>query len=169
MPETTSQDEYAVIIAGPRWWGESQTDRDGNPVSKERAAARRIEAARERDIMQEIVNDLPEDTFVIQGGARGADSLAAALCKKRGLEPAGVPYFGSKGKRGGYLRNRKMGQLLHGLALQGHKVKVICVSPPEGYTTGTKMMAEIADGFGIFVKPVVYTEPTPDTPSEEEA
>jgi hypothetical protein len=167
MEEAAVTDEYAAIIAGPRWWGESQTDRDGNPVEKARAAERKLEANREREIMQEIVDDLPVGTFVIQGGARGADSLAASLCTKRGVHIGGVPYFGSEGKRGGYLRNRKMGQLLNGLKLQGAKVKVIAVTPPDGFTSGTKMMVDIAKEFEIYVKVVPYTELAPEPTNEE--
>ncbi len=162
MPEAKT----AAIIAGPRWWGDSLNDRDGTRTSKERKAARQLEAKREVEIMQEIVDGLPADCFIIQGGARGADSLAAALCGKRGLNGAGVPYFGNKGKQGGYLRNNMMGILLNGLALQEFKVKVIVVTPPEGITTGTKMMKDIAEKMGIFVSVHPYFEPTTDEPAE---
>jgi len=156
-------DKTAAIIAGPRWWGEVQTDRNGEPTLRENQATRKAQAKREREIMQEIVNELPEDCFVIQGGARGADSLAFSLCNTRGIHGAGVPYFGSKGRQGGYLRNQMMALLLNGLKLQGFKVKVVVVQPPEGLTTGTKMMADIAEKAGIYVKYVVYTEETEPT------
>ena len=163
MPELT-----AAIIAGPRWWGEAQTGRDGKPVAKSEFKARKEQAHREVEIMREVVAELPEDCFVIQGGARGADLLAASLCKARGIETAGVPYFGSKGKQGGYLRNLMMATLLNGLALQGYKVKVVVMAPEDGITTGTKMMKDIAEDpkFGIFVKVVRYAEPTPEEPVE---
>ena len=60
-------------------------------------------------LIRDLIDSLPDDTIVVHGAARGADLIAGACAKQRGLEvhehPAEWDRFG---KRAGFLRNAEM-------------------------------------------------------------
>ncbi len=62
-----------------------------------------------RQVIQDFLALLHSDTVVIQGGARGADSIAAELAKERGLQViTHEAQWKVYGKGAGPIRNRKM-------------------------------------------------------------
>jgi hypothetical protein len=109
-----------VIICGSRTWS------DWKPI-------------------REYIDSLPEGTIVIHGGARGADSMAAACAKQRGLEvweyPAKWTLFG---KRAGILRNQAM--------LDERPVYVVAFTLNLATSRGTRDMVERARAAGVPVE-----------------
>lgn len=83
-------------------------------------------------------------THLIHGGASGADTLADAWARDRGVQPVACPALWEKmGKAAGHHRNYRMSQLMP------HCV----VAFPGG--SGTASMLEIAVSIGIEVREVV--------------
>jgi hypothetical protein len=60
-------------------------------------------------VIRQVIDSLPERTVVIEGAARGADSIAGKCAKERGLEVLEFPANWSVyGKVAGFIRNRQM-------------------------------------------------------------
>lgn len=49
------------------------------------SGTRQVLTARQRRVVQEVVNDLPADCLVITGGCTGVDAFVARAAKQRGL------------------------------------------------------------------------------------
>jgi predicted Rossmann fold nucleotide-binding protein DprA/Smf involved in DNA uptake len=61
------------------------------------------------DAVRKFVAELPADTVIVSGGARGVDSAAEQAARARGLEVKIFPaLWGQYGKRAGFLRNRQI-------------------------------------------------------------
>lgn len=116
-----------VIICGSREW----TDRD--------AIANRL-------------FDLPTDTVIVHGAARGADRIAGQEAQKLGLlveeHPADWDYYG---KRAGFVRNDRMAKLGADL----------CIAFWDGRSSGTAMMVDLAEKHGIPIELYCEGRPTP--------
>jgi hypothetical protein len=169
----------AVLVTGPRWWGDVSVDRARQPISLEErdvCDARQIEVDMERRAVEDAVASLPEGTLVLQGAARGADTLTVSAAQRRKLPIASVPYFGHLGRQGGQERNEAMIAMLKGLEAAGWKVKVLGFLPERRTerlagreivcaTEGTLSCMKMAEEAGIFVKvqyPVAPPEPEVD-------
>lgn len=161
----------AVIVCGPRWWGDSSMLRDRSPVDyddKATAEARSAEAVAESQALASALEALPSDTLVIHGAAPGADTAAAMRAQSLKLPVASVPYFGHLGRAGGPARNRAMLAMLLGLKIhEGWLVKVVAfVAPGEGHSAGgveprlggTLGMIELANQAGIWVTQIEPSE-----------
>lgn len=107
-----------VIICGSREW----TDRE--------AIANRL-------------FDLPVDSIVVHGAAKGADRIAGQEAQKLGLlveeHPADWDYYG---KRAGYVRNERM-------AVIGAD---LCIAFWDGNSRGTSQMVDLAEKYGIEIE-----------------
>lgn len=86
------------------------------------------------------------ETVVVEGGARGADSLARLVATEFGHQ---VVEFEAEwdryGKSAGYRRNEQMARFLKHCQRKGHTVSVVLF--PGG--RGTEHMREIAKSFGL--------------------
>jgi predicted Rossmann fold nucleotide-binding protein DprA/Smf involved in DNA uptake len=61
------------------------------------------------DLVRKFVSELPADTVIVSGGARGVDQAAEFAAKARGLETVIFPaMWGQYGKRAGFMRNRQI-------------------------------------------------------------
>jgi hypothetical protein len=61
------------------------------------------------DLIERHLKKLPPDTIIIQGGARGADSLAKGVARKLGFKVKTYPANWRKyGRAAGPIRNREM-------------------------------------------------------------
>lgn len=94
---------------------------------------------------QKLISMLPKGTFIIQGGARGADLQAERFANVCGYPYARVPYFGYLGRSGGPARNKVMLDLLLGLREVGYQVEVIAFHTNITTSKGTKNMIDQAD------------------------
>jgi hypothetical protein len=80
------------------------------------------------------------DTVLVHGGARGADTIAAALWSRQGLPTDEFPaQWNLYGKTAGYLRNREM-------VLSGPSA---CFAFIRDNSPGTSSCIELARHFGI--------------------
>jgi hypothetical protein len=62
-----------------------------------------------KDIIREVLKKYPTDTILINGGARGADSIAAKIGKELGFKVETFKAdWGAYGRAAGPIRNRKM-------------------------------------------------------------
>jgi predicted Rossmann fold nucleotide-binding protein DprA/Smf involved in DNA uptake len=94
----------------------------------------------------EYVRALSEDTIVVQGGARGADHIAAALAQDFALEVRTYPANWKKfGKRAGVLRNAEMLE-------KEHPDLVVAFTRNLATSKGTRDMVERARRAGIPVE-----------------
>src|ERR1019366_3739515 len=83
-----------------------------------------------------LINNLPADTVVISGGARGVDTWAEQAARARGLEVIIFPaLWHAYGKRAGFIRNRQIVE-------SADKV----VAFWDGLSKGTKMSIDISQG-----------------------
>lgn len=86
------------------------------------------------------------ETVIVEGGARGADSLARLVAQEHGLQ---VVEFEAEwdryGKSAGYRRNEQMARFLKHCQRKGHTVSVVLF--PGG--RGTGHMRDIAKSFGL--------------------
>ena len=95
-------------------------------------------------VFRELDNLAPD--FVIEGGAKGADSLAEIWCETRGVHYARVPaLWDSKKRAAGPLRNGVMARLASAL-------DAIALAFPGG--NGTEDMVEKAIKHGLLVRRV---------------
>ena len=76
--------EHVVLVTGSRYWSD-------------------------RLVIYDILKELPKDTLIIQGGARGADTLAREVAEELGFEVKTFKAEWDKyGKSAGPIRNQKM-------------------------------------------------------------
>ena len=123
---------FRVLICGSRTWD------DWKPIRR-------------------YVDSLPDDAVVIEGEARGADSIARACAKQRGLEVAEFPAEWKKHENchcppqakfcsaAGPRRNSQM-------LVEGHPDKVVAFVHNLATSTGTKDMIKKAEAAGIPVQ-----------------
>lgn len=95
--------------------------------------------------VREVVATFPLDTVVIEGEARGADSMARDAANERGLTVIGVPALWERfGRAAGPIRNRAM--LTH-----CHPDLVIYFHHNLAASKGTRDMTELARKGGLQV------------------
>lgn len=96
------------------------------------------------DPIAQVIASLPDDAVVVQGAARGADCIAAALAETRGLAVEAHPADWTKhGRSAGPIRNEEM--LASGLdAVYAFRLP--------GASPGTDHMVRIARRAGVPVK-----------------
>jgi hypothetical protein len=97
-----------------------------------------------------VLRECPHGTVVVHGGAVGADRIAHEFCEDNGMWTIPIPYFHHLGKRGGYMRNTVMADLLVSLAKHGDyepRVEAFDLGTP-----GTAMMCDIAKRYGFHVR-----------------
>lgn len=99
------------------------------------------------ELVEEIVSGLPEWVTVISGGADGVDSVAEDTAKLwLDPDPIIIPVTKAEwkkyGKRAGYLRNRKIAELLD-------EHNGFCIAFWDLKSPGTKMMLDLCVEFGI--------------------
>jgi hypothetical protein len=98
-----------------------------------------------RDLIAEILSDLPWDTTIVQGGAKGADRIAKQEAEKLGFLIQEFPAeWNTHGKRAGLIRNETM-------AMAGAD---LCLAFWDGRSTGTQHMTEMAAKYGIPIRVV---------------
>ena len=73
----------------------------------------------DKQLIRSVIMQLPKDTVIIQGGARGADHMAKLYALERGMiVEEYLPNWDELGKKAGPLRNQEMID-------KGHPDKVI--------------------------------------------
>lgn len=83
---------------------------------------------------------------IVNGGARGADSLGAKYAESKGIDVINFPANWDKyGKSAGYRRNEEMA-----------KYATHCVVFWDGESPGTKHMIDLAIAYGITLRIVNY-------------
>lgn len=98
------------------------------------------------------VKSLPKDTVIIEGEAKGADTLARLAAEECGLKVERYPAnWNEYGKAAGQIRNRQM-------LNEGKPDLVVAFSDDLDNSKGTKNMVSIAKSAGIpvFINPVIY-------------
>lgn len=99
--------------------------------------------------MVEVIKE-ERPTFIIEGAAPGADTLAGEAAQKLGIPYITVPaLWDFFGKSAGHKRNALMANIL--LALAGESEKKLIAFPGK---IGTPMMVSIAKDLGIPVRKV---------------
>lgn len=77
-----------VLICGDRNWGNGERDYSQ---------------------MEQFIKTLPDDTLIIHGAAKGADSMAGEIAKERGLAVEAYPAdWKQYGRAAGPIRNKQM-------------------------------------------------------------
>ena len=110
--------EYVVLVTGSRYWSD-------------------------RLVIYDILKELPKDTLIIQGGARGADTLAREVAEELGLEVKTFKAEWDKyGKSAGPIRNQKMLD-------ETHPSLVLVFHSDIEHSKGTKDMVNRATLAGI--------------------
>lgn len=104
----------------------------------------------DRELLYQTMNDLSGISLVIEGGAKGADTLAGEWAHKKQIPYLVVPAEWNKyGKSAGYLRNAKM---------LTYKPDLVIAFPGGA---GTAMMVRIAKKAEIRVVEVNDNDPVP--------
>ena len=132
------------VVTGGRTWGRSAEVLSKAGVSVKPAlvaADRRDRTAANR--MGALFAKLTPGAVVLQGGARGADEMAAQLAMEYGLFPMTMPYAKFLGRGGGPARNRKMKAVAVGLRTAGWSVKVLSFHENLATSKGTLDMVRI--------------------------
>lgn len=112
-----------VLITGDRNWDDSVT-------------------------VKRVIDTFPDNTTVIEGRARGADSLAGYWAKQRGLPVVEfLAEWDKYGKRAGYLRNRQ--QLDYLLEQRPEPITCIWFHHNLEESRGTRMQVELAKAAGV--------------------
>jgi hypothetical protein len=101
------------------------------------------------DVVTDVEHHFYERPTIVQGEARGADSLAREWAESRGLRVEGFPADWSRGKGAGFARNRAM--------LESGIDGVVAFSTSWPATPGTAHMCRLAYEVGL-----VVTFVTPD-------
>lgn len=107
----------------------------------------------DRNAIAERLADLPGDTVVVHGCAKGADYMAGQEAQKLGLlveeHPVTKDDYAYYGNRAYFLRNERMAKL--GAEL--------CLAFWDGRSRGTAMMVDLAEKHGIPLE--LYTDGRP--------
>lgn len=104
----------------------------------------------DRNAIAERLADLPGDTVVVHGAARGADRIAGQEAQKLGLLVEEHPAdWNLHRKRAGFIRNEQMAKLGADL----------CLAFWDGRSRGTAMMVDLAEKHGIPLE--LYTDGRP--------
>lgn len=91
----------------------------------------------DRGRIREVLSELPANTVVVHGGAKGADSLAGEVAEELGFATRVYPYIGALGRAGGPARNRQMAEDNPDTAL------VIAFHPDLAKSKGTANMVKV--------------------------
>ena len=92
----------------------------------------------DRQMIMDVLKDLPKDTVIIEGEAPGADSLAASVAEELGFEVVRFPADWARyGRSAGPVRNKQM-------LVEGKPDQVIAFSDDLEKSTGTLNMVTIA-------------------------
>ena len=109
---------FRVLICGSRTWDDQKS-------------------------IQRYVDSLPDDTVVIEGEARGADSIARACAEQRGLEVLPFPADWKRyGKAAGSIRKTQM-------LMEGRPNMVVAFVYDLESSKGTKNMVDKARTQGV--------------------
>lgn len=102
----------------------------------------------------EVLDTLEDIVFLIEGEARGADSIAALWAKERGVNLIRMPAeWGQFGKGAGPIRNGEMGRLLRDMGdTTGETVYVVAFHPDIFESLGTRSMVKIAQQLKLEVR-----------------
>ena len=92
-----------------------------------------------RQAIADRLFDVPVESVIVHGAARGADRFAHQEAEKLGLLVEPHPADWSKGKSAGLQRNEEMAKLGADL----------CIAFWNGQSTGTRHMIEMAEKYGI--------------------
>ena len=96
-------------------------------------------------VIEKVIIELPVTTVIIQGGARGADSIAEKIARQRGMDVLTFRAEWEKyGRSAGPIRNREM-------LIEGMPDLVIAFHQDLEHSKGTKNMVEQARKAGIQV------------------
>ena len=105
------------------------------------------EFTKQKMVEDELLN-IPTPAFILHGGARGADRLAAeAIHTIDGLTEIRMQYLNYHGKKGGYLRNKKMLEVMEVFRAQGFECWALAFhddikNPSPGTSGMVRLMAE---------------------------
>ncbi len=100
-----------------------------------------------------LLNHQNDEIIIVQGEAKGADTLAKRYAKEKGYECVSFPAQWDKhGKAAGFIRNRQM----HEYAAQFEKRG--CIIFWDGESRGTAQNIELAKEFGTQLVCVKYKE-----------
>lgn len=126
------------LVTGARDWGWI-----------ERPSAPPLYSLKHEKRMRQVFGKMVPGSIVLQGGARGADVMAASLTADYGLFSLTMPYARFLGKGGGPARNRKMLAILIGLREAGWSARVLAFHDDLGESKGTVDMLKtsLAEGF----------------------
>lgn len=86
-------------------------------------------------------------TFIIEGDAKGADSLAGRVADIHCIPYIKVPALWKKGKRAGWERNKLMADIM--IKLGDNSEKLVMAFPGGA---GTQMMVDIVEKLGLEIK-----------------
>lgn len=109
------------------------------------------------DLVAQVLGELWPDTWVVHGGARGADFQVHEYVHNNSLVEIRVPYFGYMGKRGGFERNKVMRNMMTMFHNGGMNISVIAFHADAGPSRGTAGMLKLCNGTGWPVKEVWST------------
>lgn len=99
--------------------------------------------AMERAIWEHTEEEAPSGVLIVQGGARGADRMAADIARDWGFRHATVPaLWASEGRAAGPLRNQQM--------IDTYEPE-LCLAFPEGDSKGTWDCMDRCEKAGIRV------------------
>ena len=97
MPRLLEGISVKVLVCGDRHWNDAK-------------------------VMQSRLDELPEDTIIIEGEAPGADSMARDYAKSHGMEFMAFPAdWDGLGRKAGPIRNRQMLDEKPDLVIAFHK------------------------------------------------
>ena len=99
------------------------------------------------DAVDAVVNELPPETLIVNGGADGADSLVNEAAIKYGYPCATLPFYHWHGRAGGHIRNGDMVEIVRALRDAGWLVKVVAF--PGGRGTANCVQQARAAGLPI--------------------
>ncbi len=112
----------------------------------------------DRDTLDDILNQL-NPALVVEGGAKGADTMAREWCDRNGVTCVEVPaLWTAHGKSAGPKRNSTMLRIAQALAA-ARDMPVEVVACPHDDSVGTKHMMSLAHEAGLCMY-VVKEEPS---------
>lgn len=123
-----------VLCTGSREWPEPEED--------------------DVDIIGAQLSMLWPDTWVLHGGARGADFLVHEAVHHLPLVEIRVPYLGYKGRAGGFARNGIMRNMMTMFHNEGMECSVMAFHESKTLSRGTAGMLKLCQGTGWPLKEV---------------